>query len=155
MEQNLLLWTVCLCFMVNLTNEAPLFFTFCGQMAGSESTSVTTSMGWHWHSGIPLQIVLFETKRNDGNESNEGEREVGTERVGPEGGGKRDWEIWSVCVRERKRQRERDYKFIQKHNRGLNRVPARTYIFACLNQLSYRCQEREKRGMNSALIYIL
>ena len=38
--------------------------------------------------------------------------------------------------------RRRDYKFIQKHNRDLNRVPARTYIFTCLNQLSYRCHER-------------
>ena len=35
-----------------------------------------------------------------------------------------------------KRERERDYKCIQKHSRGLNRVPARTHIFACLNQLS-------------------
>ena len=50
--------------------------------------------------------------------------------------------ILSVNKRERKikeRERERDYKFIQKYSRGLNRVPARTYIFACLNQLSYRC----------------
>ena len=30
-------------------------------------------------------------------------------------------------------------KFTQKHSRGLNRVPARTYVFAGLNQLSYRC----------------
>ena len=43
----------------------------------------------------------------------------------------------------KERERERDYKFIQKHSRGLNRVPARTYIFACLNQLSYRCHKRE------------
>ena len=42
-------------------------------------------------------------------------------------------------MRERERQKERDYKFIQKHSLGLNRVPARTYIFACLNQMSYRC----------------
>ena len=41
--------------------------------------------------------------------------------------------------REKEKERERDYKFIQKHSRGLNRVPARTFIFACLNQLIYRC----------------
>ena len=39
--------------------------------------------------------------------------------------------------------KERDYKFIQKHSRGLNRVPALTYIFACLNQLSYRERDIE------------
>ena len=48
----------------------------------------------------------------------------------------------SVCVRE----------IIQKHSRGLNRVPARTYIFACLHQLSYRCHNLEielpERGLD-------
>ena len=33
----------------------------------------------------------------------------------------------------------RDLKFIQKHCRGLNWVPAHTCIIACLNQLRYRC----------------
>ena len=43
---------------------------------------------------------------------------------------------------------DRDYKFIQKHGRGLNRVPVRTWIFACLNQLCYR--DREWQSSDSA-----
>ena len=38
---------------------------------------------------------------------------------------------------------DKEKEFIQKHSRGLNRVPARTYLFACLNQLSYRCLDFE------------
>ena len=34
----------------------------------------------------------------------------------------------------------RDYKFSQKHSRGLNRVLARTYMFACLYHLSTELQ---------------
>ena len=48
----------------------------------------------------------------------------------------------SICLHREMRGRERDegdLKFIQKHGRDLNRVPARTCIIACLNQLSYRC----------------
>ena len=44
---------------------------------------------------------------------------------------------------EREKERQRDYTFIQKHSRGLNLVPTRTYIFAWLNQLSYRCHQRD------------
>ena len=46
---------------------------------------------------------------------------------------------------DRETERQRDYKFIQNHSRGLNRVPARTYIFACLNQLSYRSERQRDR----------
>ena len=49
------------------------------------------------------------------------------------------------CCTDSKRASGRDYKFIQKHSRGLNRVPARTYTFAYLNQLSYRYAITRKR----------
>ena len=42
------------------------------------------------------------------------------------------------------KQREIDYKFIQKHSRGLNRVPYRTYIFACFEgRRAERQRDRE------------
>ena len=54
--------------------------------------------------------------------------------------------------RKRKEDGKKDYKFIQKFNRGLSRVPARTCIFACLNHLPIdvitrkRGKERERQG---------
>ena len=48
-------------------------------------------------------------------------------------------------MRYKDRDIERDYKLIQKQSRGLNRVPVRTYIFACLNQLSCRCHKKLER----------
>ena len=52
-----------------------------------------------------------------------------------------------ACVCERLK-----VPFIQKHGRGLNRVPNRTCIIACLNQLRYRChgrqRDREKESEN-------
>ena len=62
-----------------------------------------------------------------------------------------------IKVMKRKNaEREKYDKFIQKHSRGLNRVPARTYIFACLNQLTYRChREREREKERQRVNYSL
>ena len=49
------------------------------------------------------------------------------------------WKLRAISYSWNPYKPMRDYKFIQKYHRGLNRVPARTYICACLNQLSYRC----------------
>ena len=40
---------------------------------------------------------------------------------------------------ERDRSKETESSFHSEHSRGLNRVPSRTCILACLNQLRYRC----------------
>ena len=43
------------------------------------------------------------------------------------------------------RERERDYMFIQKHSRGLNRVPARTY-----KREIKRKTEKDREGQRAA-----
>ena len=61
-----------------------------------------------------------------------------------------NWRLWDK-ERDREKEREREVERqagrlkVQKHYRGLSRVPARTYIIAPFNQLLYRCQML-KRG---------
>ena len=50
-----------------------------------------------------------------------------------------------LIIQPHNMESERDYKFIEKHSRGLTRLPACTCIFACLNQLSYICQIKMER----------